>query len=241
MWNIVLAVIANARRLEMPLQSAGRSGAPALVWKSAVSLTSWAETDDLAYRRSVPAGRASELDDLLTAVGANRDRRAFTVLFDHLVPRVQAQMVRLGLAPVAAEDVTQDVMETIWRKAHLYDPHKSAAVTWVFHIARNRRIDIGRRSRELYAAPEDFLDLPDPAEGSDDCVDATQREERIRAALVALPQEQVALVRLAFFEGLSHSAIAHRLKLPLGTVKSRLRLAFARLRRVLLDAGVTEA
>jgi len=210
------------------------------VWECAVSLTSWAETDELPHRRNVPAARGTELDDLLTAVGASHDREAFTLLFDHFVPRVQAQMVRLGLAPMAAEDVTQDVMETIWRKAHLYDPHKSAAVTWIFHIARNRRIDIGRRNREHCTMAEDFFDLPDPAESSDDCLDAAQREECVRAALIALPQEQIALVRLAFFEGLSHSAIARRLKLPLGTVKSRLRLAFARLRRALLDAGVTE-
>ena len=137
--------------------------------------------------------------------------------------------------------LTQDVMETIWRKAHLYDPRKSAAVTWVFQIARNRRIDLRRRSREFSFAAEDFFAIPDPAEGSDDCLDATQRQQRVRVALGALPQEQFTLVQLAFFDGLSHSAIAQRLNLPLGTVKSRLRLAFARLHRVLIDAGVTNA
>ncbi len=202
---------------------------------------SWVRTDHPSYQRKYPVPRANELDDLLTAVGASRDGKAFTVLFDHFVPRVQAHMVRRGLAPVAAEDVTQDVMETIWRKAHLYDPRKSAAVTWIFSIARNRRIDLKRRSREFSIAAEDFLAIPDPGEASDDCLDAIQREEHVRAALGALPQEQFALVRLAFFKGLSHSAIAQQLKLPLGTVKSRLRLAFARLRRLLLDAGVTDA
>jgi RNA polymerase sigma factor (sigma-70 family) len=181
----------------------------------------------------------SELDDLLAAVGARRDGDAFTVLFDHFQPRLRTQMVRRGVAPFAAEDVAQDVMETIWRKAHLYDPCKSAAATWVFHIARNRGIDLRRRSREFSVAAEDFLDIADPAEDSDDCLDAARRDQHVRAALDALPQEQVTLVRLAFFEGLSHSTIAQRLKLPIGTVKSRLRLAFARLRRRLTDAGVT--
>jgi len=181
------------------------------------------------------------MDDLLTAVGASRDGKAFTVLFDHFGPRVRAQMVRLGLAPVAAEDVAQDVMETIWRKAHLYDPGKAAAATWVFQIARNRRIDLRRRAREFSFAAEEFFAIPDPAEGSDHHFDAAQRQECVRAALGALPQEQFTLVRLAFFEGLSHSTIAQRLKLPLGTVKSRLRLAFARLRGLLAAAGVTEA
>ncbi len=205
--------------------------------KSAVDPIAWVQTDEASCRRRYLLARAHELDDLLIAVGTNRDEKAFTVLFDHFRPRLQAQMVRLGLAPIAAEDLTQDVMETIWRKAHLYDPRKSAAVTWVFQIARNRRIDLRRRSREFSFAVEDFFAIPDPSEGCDDCLDAARREHRVRIALDALPQEQFTLVRLAFFEGLSHGAIAQRLNLPLGTVKSRLRLAFARLRRVLLDAG----
>jgi len=104
-----------------------------------------------------------------------------------------------------------------------------------------RGIDVKRRSREFCGATEDFFAIPDPAEGCDDCLDAIQRDEFVRAALGALPQEQFTLVRLAYFEGLSHSAIARWLSLPLGTVKSRLRLACARLHRLLLDAGVTEA
>jgi RNA polymerase sigma-70 factor, ECF subfamily len=205
-----------------------------------VGPTSWLQTDEASCRRRYPPPGANELDDLLIAVGTSRDEKAFTVLFDHLRPRVRAQMVHLGLATIAAEDVTQDVMETIWRKAHLYDPHKSAAATWVFRIARNRCIDLRRRSREFSLAAEDFFAIPDPAAGSDDCLDAARREERVRVALDALPQEQFALVRLAFFEGPSQGTIAKRLNLPLGTVKSRLRLAFARLRGVLLDAGVTK-
>jgi RNA polymerase sigma factor (sigma-70 family) len=197
------------------------------------------EIDRPTGQEQRPAVVIDDLSDLLTAVGASRDGRAFTVLFDHFQPRLQAQMVRRGLASFAAEDVTQDVMETIWRKAHLYDPQKSAAATWVFHIARNRRIDLRRRSRELNGAAEDFLLIADPAEDNDECLDAARRDEHVRTALGALPKEQVALVRLAFFEGLSHSTIARRLQLPIGTVKSRLRLAFARLRRLLREAGVT--
>jgi RNA polymerase sigma factor (sigma-70 family) len=204
-------------------------------------VTSWFEINPppRPHRRPVAAGH--ELDDLLTAVGSHRDGDAFTVLFDHFRPRVHAQMVRLGLAPFAAADVAQDVMETVWRKAHLFDRRKSPAATWVFHIARNRRIDVRRRSREHNFAAEDLFDIPDPNEASDDWLDAAQREQCIHAALDALPEEQFALVQLAFFEGLSHSTIAARTKLPLGTVKSRLRLAFSHLRRLLHDAGVTEA
>lgn len=204
-------------------------------------MTSWFHTDELQPRRKYRAARGYELDDLLTAVGDHRDDEAFTVLFDHFRPRVHAQMLRFGLAPFAAADVTQDVMETIWRKAHLYDPRRSAAVTWVFQVARNRRIDLRRRSRECSFALENFLAIPDPAAGSDDCLDATQLQQCVRIALRALPHEQFTLVQLAFFDGLSHSAIAQRLNLPLGTVKSRLRLACTRLQRVLTDAGLTNA
>lgn len=206
-----------------------------------MSLTEWSHSEAPAPpQRRVP-GAGENLDALLTAVGAQRDSEAFTVLFDHFVPRVQAQMIRLGLAPFAAADVTQDVMETIWRKAHLFDPRKAAAATWVFHIARNRRIDVKRRSRETICAVEDFFDIPDPCADSVDTIDCTRREQCLREALQVLPCEQFTLVKLAFFDGLSHSAIAARMKLPLGTVKSRLRLAFSRLRRLLHDAGVTEA
>jgi len=194
-----------------------------------------------SFPRNYPASPTSELDQLLTKVGASRDDDAFTVLFAHFGPRVHAQMLRIGLTPVAAEDVTQDVMVAIWRKAHLYDARKSAAATWIFQIARNRRIDLRRRGREFTCAAEEFLALPDTSEANDDRLCAAEHEERVRAALRSLPPAQFAIVRLAFFEGLTHSAIAQRLNLPLGTVKSRLRLAFTHLRRLLTDAGVTVA
>jgi RNA polymerase sigma-70 factor, ECF subfamily len=209
-------------------------------WGNVVVLICRTRIDDRAATGHVAALK-NELDELLTAVGSKRDDKAFTLLFDHFRPRVQAQLVRLGLAPAAAEDLAQDVMETIWQKAHLYDRRRSAAVTWVFQIARNRRIDVKRRSRESCFPAEDFFAIPDPAAGCDERLDLRQRQEYVHSALSALPQEQLALVKLAFFEGLSHSAIAQRLKLPLGTVKSRLRLACARLQRVLADSGLGAA
>jgi RNA polymerase sigma factor (sigma-70 family) len=201
----------------------------------------WFRTEEPAKHRKYAAVRAQELDDLLTAVGTDRDGEAFTALFDHFRPRVHAQMIRLGLAPVAAADVTQDVMETIWRKAHLFDRRKSPASVWVARIAHNRRIDVGRRSREHAYEAADLFAIPDPAAGSDASVEAAQREEHVHAALDALPQEQFKMVQLAFFEGLSHATIAAQTNLPIGTVKSRLRLAFSRLRRLLHEAGVSEA
>jgi RNA polymerase sigma-70 factor (ECF subfamily) len=204
-------------------------------------VTAWFHTDESVKHRKDAAVPTQELDDLLTAVGTKRDGEAFTTLFDHFRPRVHAQMLRLGLAPVSAADITQDVMETIWRKAHLFDRRKSPASAWVFRIALNRRIDLGRRSREHACEVADLFAIPDPSADSGAGIEAAQREERVHAALDALPQEQFKMVQLAFFEGLSHATIAARTNLPIGTVKSRLRLAFSRLRRLLQDAGVTEA
>lgn len=219
----------------------------------ALSLTEWLHNEPPSppHRQTTAAGKvprtnaaigpADDFDELLNAVATARDGEAFRLMFDHFGPRVQAQMQRHGLPSFAAADVTQDVMETIWRKAHLFDPGKAAASTWVFHIARNRRIDVKRRCRETPCANEDFHDIPDPHRACDECLDASRREACLRTALRTLPREQLTLVTLAFYDGLSHAAIAELTKLPLGTVKSRLRLAFARLRRCLLEAGVTEA
>ncbi len=175
---------------------------------------------------------------LLSAVAAQRDRAAFAKLFDYFAPRVNAFLCRRGLEPSSAEEVTQQVMEIVWQKALLFDSRKASASTWVFRIARNCRIDLARRNREVRLEPDDALSIPDLADASDVSIDTAQREQRVRAALGNLPQEQKEMVRLAFFEELTHSQIADRTGLPLGTVKSRMRLAFGRLRRDLEDADL---
>lgn len=176
------------------------------------------------------------------AVAERRDREAFARLFDHYVPGIEAYLMRLGADRMMAEEISQDVMMTLWRKAHLFDPAKSSVTTWLYRIARNRRIDAARRDRMDYVDPLDaaFDQAADDA-NLDSAVDLQRREEVLRGAIRQLPEEQLALVRLAFFESLSHSAIAERTGLPLGTVKSRIRLAFTRLRRALEAQGVVEA
>jgi RNA polymerase sigma factor (sigma-70 family) len=179
---------------------------------------------------------------LVLAVAEHRDREAFTRLFDHFVPRIEAYLSRLGADPATAEEISQDVLLTLWRKAQLFDPSKSSVTTWLYRIARNRRIDTARRDRMDYVDPmsTDFEDVADDA-SLDMAMDMQQREEVLRAAIKELPEEQLSLVRLAFFDSLSHSTIAEKTGLPLGTVKSRIRLAFARLRRTLESQGVVEA
>ena len=167
--------------------------------------------------------------DLVEAVAATRDRVAFATLFDHFAPRINAFLLRLGTGN--AEELTQEVMVTLWRKAALFDRSKSSVATWLFRIARNRRIDLSRRDRSSLLDPEDPALQPGATARPDAELDARDREDRVRRALQGLPPEQVELIRLAFFSGLSHSEIAERTELPLGTVKSRIRLAFGRLRQ----------
>lgn len=169
----------------------------------------------------------------IEAVARGRDRSAFAALFDHFGPRIKAYLLRLGADEAMAEEVAQDVMVTLWRKAELFDRRKSSAATWLFRIARNRRIDVLRRSRTVSVDAETLViedeNLPDP----DVTLDEDRRQGRIRRALAQLPPEQLQLVELAFYTELSHSQIAEETGLPLGTVKSRIRLAFGRLRRIL--------
>jgi RNA polymerase sigma factor (sigma-70 family) len=180
---------------------------------------------------------------LLAAVAERRDRQAFADLFDFYAPRVSGYLQRLGADRSSAEEMTQDVMVTLWRKAELFDANKSSVATWLFRIARNRRIDAGRRNRIDFLDPSDYLfDIADESNANaDELIDGQFREEVLRRQMAGLPAEQLELVRLAFFDGLSHSEIAERTGLPLGTVKSRIRLAFTRLRRGLETGGVTGA
>jgi RNA polymerase sigma factor (sigma-70 family) len=183
----------------------------------------------------------AELAALAAAVAERRDRAAFVRLFDHFSPRIASYLARLGTEATQAEELAQEVMVTLWRKADQFDPGKSSLATWLYRIARNRRIDLLRRDRVDFVDPLDTShDVGEDPE-TDRRIDLQQREQRLRVALESLPQEQLQLVRLAFFDGLTHSEIAEKSGLPLGTVKSRLRLAFTRLRRQLEAEGVVEA
>lgn len=182
-----------------------------------------------------------EFAALMAAVAERRDRAAFTRLFDHFAPRLKGHLVRQGAGPEEAEELAQEVLAVVWRKAALFDPVKSSVATWLYRIARNRRIDGLRRQRVDYFDPLDPPEIASDSPAPDDAYDARDRAGRLRRFIDALPVEQRDLVRLAFFEGLSHSEVAEAASLPLGTVKSRLRLAFGRLRRQLEADGVTEA
>ena len=168
---------------------------------------------------------------LILDIAASADRGAFAQLFQHFAPRVKSYLLRLGASPSAAEELAQETLLTVWRKAAQFDPARAGASTWIFTIARNLRIDALRQERP--APPPD--QEPETAPPADLALFAAERESRVRRALMILSPEQAEIVQLSFFSEEPHSAIAHRLGLPLGTVKSRLRLAMGRLRALLED------
>ncbi len=167
---------------------------------------------------------------LLVAVAENQDRAAFSELFAYYAPRVKSYLMRLGSDGAQAEEIAQDVMVTVWRKASLFDRRQASVSTWIFRIARNRRIDVFRRTKKPELDPEETMLLPSGVDAPDAGVDAMETETRVRAAMKELPEEQRQLLKLSFYEGLSHSEIAEKLNVPLGTVKSRIRLAFRRMK-----------
>lgn len=172
-----------------------------------------------------------ESDNAVLARVAKGDRAAFSLLFGRFAAKVKAYLIRLGATPALAEDLAQDAMVSVWRRAASYDPAKAKASTWIFVIARNAWIDRLRREK-VELAYRSTVDAPEESddEAPDDAVVRTQSEDRIRAALEILSPEQRQVVQLSFFEDLAHADIADRLSLPLGTVKSRLRLALIKLR-----------
>jgi RNA polymerase sigma-70 factor, ECF subfamily len=175
--------------------------------------------------------RVEETDEALLVRIAAGDRDAFALVFGKYAAKVKGYLIRIGAAGAIAEDLAQDAMVNIWRRAASFDPNKAKASTWIFVIARNAWIDRLRREK-VELAYRAFVDQPEESgdESPDDAAVRAQSEERISAALLALSEEQRQVVQLSFFEDRPHSEIAERLDLPLGTVKSRLRLALMKLR-----------
>jgi len=172
---------------------------------------------------------------LIVAIARSADREAFARLFDHFAPRVKGLLMKAGTPAELAEEVAQETLLTVWRKATLFDPSKASAGTWIATIARNLRIDIARReTRSRLSQVYEILDEDGP-EQPDAAVSGAERDVLVRAAMTQLSPDQYRVIELAFIEGFSHQDVAKRLAIPLGTVKSRLRLALSHLRGRLED------
>ena len=178
-------------------------------------------------------GERQRLERAMAAVAQDRDRAAFNELFDHFAPRLKAYFIRAGEDHGHAEELAQEAMFTLWRRAETFDPSQASVSTWVFTVARNKRIDALRKSSRPLPDMEDPALAPDGPESADVILARAEEEELVQAAIKKLPPEQLDVVRRAYFEFKAHSAIAEETTLPLGTIKSRLRLALVRLRKEL--------
>ena len=167
----------------------------------------------------------------VNAVRDSQDRKAFAELFGYFAPRVKSFLMKSGASPDLAEECTQEVMATLWNKAHMFDPAKASVSTWIFTIARNRKIDILRKQRR--PEPEDLTWGPAAEPDQADAIGLQQETAQLGQALATLPEEQRKLIERAYFGELSHSQIAAETGLPLGTIKSRIRLALDRLRHAM--------
>jgi RNA polymerase sigma-70 factor (ECF subfamily) len=167
----------------------------------------------------------------VAAIRDGQDQAAFAALFRHFAPRVKAFLIKGGAAADVAEEVTQEVMATVWRKAHLFDPGKASVSTWIYTIARNRRIDMVRKTRR--PEPEDLPWGPETEPSPADVMALQQETEQLGRALSALPEKQRVLIERAYFGDKSQSEIALETGLPLGTIKSRIRLALEKLRQTM--------
>jgi RNA polymerase sigma-70 factor, ECF subfamily len=192
------------------------------------SVTTWAGA------RPGP-GLGGVMADLLRRVAEQADTAAFRELYQTYGPRVKAYMMRQGTDAATAEDLAQETLFTVWRRASLYTAEKGSAATWIFAIARNLRIDRLRREVPWQELPEERLEGAASEALPDEALAEKERQVRVRAALASLPSEQRDVVALSYLEGLSHGEIAARLQLPLGTVKSRMRIAYQKIRAGLED------
>jgi len=177
-----------------------------------------------------PELRSSQVRDewstCLARLAETRDKAEFARLFNHFAPRVKAYILRLGMSDATAEEVTQEAMLLVWRKAHLFNPSKARASTWIFTLARNQNIDRMRREKvQLFELPDD-----EPDSDERDMGEHTVIADRMQGAIAELPEAQAQVLHLSYYEGKSHSEIADQLGIPLGSVKSRLRLAFSKLK-----------
>ena len=185
--------------------------------------------------------KLSTWDELLVRVGRDRDKSAFAELFDYFAPRVKSFLLRFGTDMSLAEEIAQEAMIMVWRRAETYDPRQSAASTWIFTIARNKRIDRLRRENRPLPDMTDPAVMPESIETGEIQVARMQQEKKIRHALKNLPEEQAKMIFSAYYEEKSHREIAEESGVALGTVKSRIRLALNKLRAHMNeDEGITQ-
>jgi len=187
-------------------------------------------------QRQVEVEPAARETELLLRVRDARDRNAYADLFGRFASKVKGYLQRTGLNAEDAENILQDIMIAVWNKARLFDPARASARTWIYSLARNRLIDIKRAEQREYAALERYVgETAGDAVYEEDLLARAMGQNSV-ALLDQIPQEQARVLLMAYVEGKSHREIARELNLPIGTVKSRARLGFQRIRGILETA-----
>ena len=222
-----------------PLRIGALASPPAIRYSRLTLVGGWERLCGMLNEK--PNGATSDVarwPALIEAVAARGDREAFATLFEYFAPRIKTYMRRSGASEQTADELAQEALLAVWSKAKLFDPKSVGAAAWIFTIARNLRIDSIRREKRtgtdytVEIDPEFHIDNgPHP----DASLAASQLESRVQTALAELSEDQLRVVELSFFEEKAHAEIAQTLRIPLGTVKSRLRLAMNRLRGLLGD------
>ena len=195
------------------------------------ALASEVSSDDEGHDVTVAELSEAPWVDHVRRICLDQDQGSFAELFGHFAPRVKAFLMKSGANEALAEECAQDVMATLWHKAHLFDPTRASVSTWIFTIARNKKIDALRKQRR--PEPEDLPWGPEPEPDQADVMALQQDSRRLEDALKQLPEKQRELIERAYFGDLTHSEIAAETGLPLGTIKSRIRLALERLRHTM--------
>jgi RNA polymerase sigma-70 factor (ECF subfamily) len=182
---------------------------------------------------SSDGGERERLAYLLNQIAMKRDRGAFSELFDYFAPRIKSFMIRKGVSAELAEDLVQETLVAVWTKAALYSPEKGTVSTWIFTIARNLRIDRARRESSAHFIDIEGFDAAADEPDGEDRLTRVQQDSQVIRALAQIPAEQREILILSYVDDVPQSEIATRLRMPLGTVKSRMRLAYRRLRKML--------
>jgi RNA polymerase sigma-70 factor (ECF subfamily) len=190
--------------------------------------------NDFKEAKTPPEGADAHLE-LMSRIASNQDRAAFKLLFQYFAPRIKGLMLKSGSSQELAEDIAQTVMLTVWNKVSLFAPERGSVSAWIFTIARNARVDRLRRGSSQPYLDIDDIELASQEPGSEELVFTGQRAQKIAEAIRGLPPEQREIIELAFVQDIPQSEIAQKMSVPLGTVKSRLRLAYAKLRHQLED------
>ena len=204
---------------------------------SCASTGTWSKAENLMVVKGIalddPRPKAAEFATCIRQIANDRNEAAFEILFRYFAPRIKSYCLKLGSDASGAEEITQEAMVSIWRNAAQFDPSKASPSTWIFTIARNLTIDRFRKTRRPQFDPNDPALVPEGEPTPDRLIEQTEKQENVRKIMDTLSANERAVLMLSFYENLSHGDISKQLHIPLGTVKSRIRLAFTKIRSTL--------